>query len=100
MIKKQNFYFKSSNKETRVHGICWIPQDVPVRAVLQIVHGMVEYVDRYDDFARFLCEQGIAVVGDDHLGTVIRWQLRRIGDILAMTVLRILLMMCVKLKTI
>ena len=65
MIKKQNFYFKSSNKETRVHGICWIPQDVPVRAVLQIVHGMVEYVDRYDDFARFLCEQGIAVVGDD-----------------------------------
>ena len=68
MIKKQNFYFKSSNKETRVHGICWIPQDVPVRAVLQIVHGMVEYVDRYDDFARFLCEQGIAVVGDDHLG--------------------------------
>ena len=50
MIKKQNFYFKSSNKETRVHGICWIPQDVPVRAVLQIVHGMVEYVDRYDDF--------------------------------------------------
>ena len=68
MIKKQNFYFKSSNKETRVHGICWIPEDVKVRAVLQIVHGMVEYVDRYDDFARFLGAQGIVVVGDDHLG--------------------------------
>ncbi len=68
MIKKQNFYFKSSNKETRVHGICWIPEDVKVRAILQIVHGMVEYVDRYDDFARFLGAQGIVVVGDDHLG--------------------------------
>lgn len=39
-----------------------------MRAVLQIVHGMVEYVDRYDDFARFLGAQGIVVVGDDHLG--------------------------------
>ncbi|MCR1918400.1 lysophospholipase [Frisingicoccus caecimuris] len=68
MIKKQNFYFKSTNKETKVHGICWIPENGKVRAVLQIVHGMVEYVDRYDDFARFLCAQGIAVVGDDHLG--------------------------------
>lgn len=68
MIKKQNFYFKSSNKETKVHGICWIPEAVEVRAVLQIVHGMVEFVDRYDDFARFLCAQGIVVVGDDHLG--------------------------------
>ena len=68
MIKKQNFYFKSTNKETKVHGICWVPENGKVRAVLQIVHGMVEYVDRYDDFARFLCAQGIAVVGDDHLG--------------------------------
>ena len=68
MIKKQNFYFKSSNKETKVHGICWIPENIKVRAVLQIVHGMVEFVDRYDDFARFLGAQGIVVVGDDHLG--------------------------------
>lgn len=45
VIKKQNFYFKSSNKETKVHGICWIPEAVEVRAVLQIVHGMVEFVD-------------------------------------------------------
>ena len=45
MIKKQNFYFKSTNKETKVHGICWIPENGKVRAVLQIVHGMVEYVD-------------------------------------------------------
>ena len=68
MIKKQNFYFKSSNKTDRIHGECWIPENKKVRAVVQIAHGMVEFVDRYDDFARFLCKHGIAVVGNDHLG--------------------------------
>ncbi len=29
---------------------------------------MIEYVDRYDEFAQFLSEQGIYVVGNDHLG--------------------------------
>lgn len=67
-IKKQNFYYKSSNKKTKIHGVCWIPEGIEVRAVLQIAHGMVEYIDRYDDFARFLCCHGIAVVGNDHLG--------------------------------
>ena len=67
-VKKQNFYFKSSNKVNRVHGVCWIPEGIKVKAVLQIAHGMLEFIDRYDDFARFLCSKGIAVVGNDHLG--------------------------------
>ena len=46
MTKKQNFYFKSTDRKTKVHGICWIPQGKPVKAVLQIAHGMVEYIDR------------------------------------------------------
>ena len=37
-------------------------------AVLQISHGMVEYINRYDEFAAFLAKQGYAVVGNDHLG--------------------------------
>jgi alpha-beta hydrolase superfamily lysophospholipase len=36
--------------------------------VLQLVHGRVEYVDRYDAFAFAMCQKGIAVVGHDHLG--------------------------------
>jgi alpha-beta hydrolase superfamily lysophospholipase len=39
-----------------------------VRAILQISHGMSEYVDRYDRLADFLAQQGILVVGNDHLG--------------------------------
>lgn len=35
---------------------------------MQIAHGVSEYVHRYADFANFLSEHGIAVVGNDHLG--------------------------------
>ena len=36
------------------------------KAVLQIVHGMVEHIGRYSDFARFMNEHGYIVAGDDH----------------------------------
>lgn len=64
---KQDFYFPSADGQTTIHASQWIPEGT-VRAVLQISHGMVEYIDRYDRFARYLNEQGIYVVGNDHLG--------------------------------
>lgn len=45
----------------------WKPEGTP-RATLQIVHGIAEHVDRYDEFARFLNEHGILVAADDHMG--------------------------------
>ncbi len=68
MVKKTYFRFKSSDGKNRIFGICWMPTDQPVKAVLQISHGMSEYVGRYDDFARYMCGRGFAVVGNDHLG--------------------------------
>ena len=38
------------------------------KAVLQLSHGMVEYIKRYDEFAEFMCSHGYYVVGNDHLG--------------------------------
>ena len=35
---------------------------------MQLCHGMVEFIDRYDAFAKYLNEHGIYVVGHDHLG--------------------------------
>lgn len=64
---KKDFYYPSSDGITTIHGIEWVPQK-DVRAVLQISHGMVEFIDRYDRFASFLNEHGIYVVGNDHLG--------------------------------
>lgn len=64
---KNEFYYKSQDNATQIHAIEWIP-DGKILAILQISHGMVEYIDRYDEFARYLCERGYYVVGQDHLG--------------------------------
>ncbi len=66
MIKKE-FTFPSSDGRTQIHAIGWKPEQ-EVKAVLQICHGMVEYIDRYDEFASYLAERGFLVVGHDHLG--------------------------------
>lgn len=68
MAVKTEKTFASADGKTTIHAQCWTPDTgVPV-AVLQISHGMVEYVDRYDAFARYMAEQGFLVVGHDHLG--------------------------------
>lgn len=64
---KNNFYYQSKDGQTQIHTIEWIP-DGKIKAVLQISHGMVEYIDRYDEFAKFLNQRGYYVVGQDHLG--------------------------------
>ena len=64
---RDEFYFPSKDGNTEIHTIEWKPEG-KVRAVLQICHGMVEYIKRYDEFAQFLCEKGFYVVGNDHLG--------------------------------
>lgn len=64
---KQNFTYLSKDKETQIHAITWKP-DGEIRAILQICHGMVEFIDRYSDFAEYLNRNGYYVVGNDHLG--------------------------------
>lgn len=64
---KQEFYYHSKDGLTQIHAIEWIPE-TEVRGVLQIAHGMVEFIDRYDRFAAFMASQGFYVVGNDHLG--------------------------------
>lgn len=57
----------SHDNRTRLHGMMWKPEG-EVKAVVQLVHGMVEYIERYDAFASYLAERGIFVIGHDHLG--------------------------------
>lgn len=64
---RKNLYYTSSDNVTTIHAIEWIPE-TEIKAVLQISHGMVEYIGRYDRFANYLNEYGIYVVGNDHLG--------------------------------
>lgn len=66
-MRKEIFYIPSGNGTNRLYCVDWKPEG-PVRAVLQITHGMVEYIERYEPLARVLADAGIAVVGHDHLG--------------------------------
>ena len=66
-MKKQEIQFKSSNGVNNIRVVKYIPDNKP-KAILQIAHGMVEFIDRYDDFAKYLCDRDILVVGNDHLG--------------------------------
>ena len=68
MIQKEDFYFDSRDGEHRIHAVRWIPETEKPVCIVQIVHGMAEYIERYDDFANYLAGRGILVVGDDHLG--------------------------------
>lgn len=64
---RKDFSFLSCDCTTRIHGICWKPEG-EIKGILQIAHGMVEYIARYDEFARYLCDRGYMVIGHDHLG--------------------------------
>ena len=63
---RSDFYYDSCGIG-QIHGCCWTPEGEP-RAVLQIIHGIAEYVERYDDFANYLNSLGYLVVAEDHMG--------------------------------
>lgn len=64
---KQEFWFDSKSGADQLHGMRWVP-DGEIKAVMQVVHGMAEHIERYDGFGRFLAERGVLVVGHSHLG--------------------------------
>lgn len=66
-MKKEEFYFNSNEIGRKIHAVRYTPDTEP-RAVFQITHGMVEYIERYEEFAEFLCKHGFVVTGHDHLG--------------------------------
>ena len=60
------FSLPSSDGIHTLAAWCWSPE-APV-GVIQLSHGMCEYVLRYTSFAERMCDAGFAVVGHDHLG--------------------------------
>lgn len=64
----RTFTYPSSDGEHACFAKEWLPDRETPKAIVQIVHGIAEYVERYDDFAQFLAENGYMVVGEDHLG--------------------------------
>ena len=63
---RTDHYFDSCGAG-QIHYCKWTPEG-EIRGIVQLVHGIAEFVERYDDFANFLNEQGYLVVAEDHMG--------------------------------
>lgn len=63
---RTDHYYDSCGKGS-IHYCKWTP-DGEIQGILQIVHGIAEFVERYDDFANYLNSQGYLVVAEDHMG--------------------------------
>lgn len=57
----------ATDHNVTLHTCIWEPEGAP-KGVVQIIHGVAEYIVRYDTFASFLTAQGYLVVGEDHPG--------------------------------
>lgn len=64
-MKKANYQVKSS--ASQMLDVNYYEAYTPM-ALVHILHGMQEHKERYDDFARFLVDQGFSVLIHDHLG--------------------------------
>ena len=53
--------------DVTLKGFEYIPTGSVKKAVI-LVHGMAETIARYEEFAKFLCNKGVAVVGYDQRG--------------------------------
>jgi alpha-beta hydrolase superfamily lysophospholipase len=63
---KESIHFPSADGKTQVAGFFYTPNEP--KAVIQLSHGMCEYIERYEDMIEVLTAAGFAVCGNDHLG--------------------------------
>lgn len=66
-VIKNEFTFPSVSSLADIHACSYKPEGEIVAAV-QIAHGMAEHLERYENFANVLCQNGFAVYINDHLG--------------------------------
>lgn len=65
--------YPSHDNASTIRALVWEPGDAArpdfsPRAVVQIVHGMSEHVERYAPFAEFLVGRGFVACANDHVG--------------------------------
>ncbi len=62
----RDFYYPSCGKG-EIHVCRWEP-DGEIKGIIQIVHGIAEYAERYRHLAGYLNSLGYLVVAEDHMG--------------------------------
>ncbi len=66
-MKIEYFNIKSNDGVHLLNCKKYIPTG-EIKGIFQLIHGMKEYIERYDAFFTFLCENGFLCVAHDHLG--------------------------------
>ena len=66
-MQEREIRFPSAGGRADIQGKLWLPKEQP-RAMVQIVHGMSEHLERYRWLAAELIQEGYAVGGINHLG--------------------------------
>ena len=64
---KINGSYLSSNEKSKIAYYIYEPTG-KIKGIIQISHGMCEYIERYEHFAEFLTDNGWILCGNDHLG--------------------------------
>lgn len=63
----KEFFLPSCDEKNTLHGEMYIPEGKIV-GIVQLAHGMIDYVGRYTALAEYLTAQGYVLAGNDHLG--------------------------------
>lgn len=66
-VKKQEFRVLSTDGIHNLASVAFLPEGQPV-GFFQVVHGMTEYIGRYERFMTEMAERGWICFGHDHLG--------------------------------
>ena len=57
---KDFFECQSTDPDTMLHVEIFTPSDMEIKGVIQIVHGMTEHLDRYEEFGEYFTSKGHA----------------------------------------
>ena len=68
MNKTTDSYKSSNNAADTAYYIYTPEKDIIPKAILQIVHGMYEYIECYEELAEFMTANGVILCGNDHQG--------------------------------
>lgn len=67
-VRFRELTYQSADGVSTVHACVWEPTECAPRGVIQLAHGMCEYAERYDAWARRFAAAGFVFCGNDHLG--------------------------------
>lgn len=62
------FTLPSTDGKTVLHAEIYEPTNCEIKGIVQLSHGMIDYVGRYKELADYLTGEGFVFAGNDHIG--------------------------------